>query len=82
MISILNGSVVGPGKLELLYRVLDESFTEVIAARPASDPGTEQDIRACLAQAILEAVDQGVTDPEELKQIAVRSFAPKPEDIG
>ena len=82
MTSIVKGSVIGPGKLELLYRVLDESFAEAIAARPLFDPGHEIDIRVRLAEHILEAFERGVVDPILLRQIAIRSFSAKPEDIG
>ena len=54
----------------------------MITARPVSDPGIVMEIRERLASAILEAFDRGVVDPERLKLIAVRSFAPKPDDIG
>jgi hypothetical protein len=82
VINDINRSVVGPGRPAQIYGVLDESFEEVIAARPVSDPGIQMDIRMGLAQVILEAFDRGVVDPERLKLMAVRSFAPKPEDIG
>jgi hypothetical protein len=82
VITNIDSKVVGPERLALLYRVLDESFEKVIRARPPADPGTEIDIRAGLALAILEAFERGVVDPEKLKHIAIRSFAPKPEDIG
>jgi hypothetical protein len=82
LISSINHHVVDPDRLALLYRVLDDSFEEVTATRPPSDPGMEMDIRVRLAQEILEAFDRGVVDPERLKRIAVRSLAPKPDDIG
>jgi hypothetical protein len=78
----ISGKVVGPERLALLYRVLDKSFEEVIRARPPADPVTEMDIRVSLAQAILEAFERGVVDPEKLKRIAIRRLAPRPEDIG
>jgi hypothetical protein len=82
LISSINHHVVDPDRLALLYRVLDDSFEEVTATRPPSDPGMEMDIRVRLAQEILEAFDRGVVDPERLKRITVRSLAPKPDDIG
>ena len=82
MITKIESDVVSPDRLALLFRVVDASFEEVIRTRPPSDHGTEMHIRAGLAQAILEAFDRGVVDPEKLKRIAIRSFAPKPEDIG
>jgi len=82
VVTNISGSVVGPDRLAQLYRVLDESFEEVVTARPPPDPGLEMDIRVRLAHAILEAFDRGIVDPERLKLIAIRSFAPKPEDIG
>jgi hypothetical protein len=82
VIGILSGSDIGPDKFELLCRVLHESFAKVIAARPIFDPGAEMDIRGRLAEQIREAFDRGVVDPEILKQIAVRTLTPKPDDIG
>ena len=82
MVSIVSGSVIDPGKTELLYRILDESFVEVIAARPIFDPGAELDIRGRLAEQIREAFESGVDDAVMLKQIAVRGVSAKPEDIG
>jgi hypothetical protein len=82
VITNINREVVGPERLALLYRVLDKSFEEVIRARPTFDPQIEMDIRVRLAQAILESCDRGIVEPERLKRIAVRSLAPKPDDIG
>src|SRR5690242_10002601 len=82
VVSIISGSGIDPGKAELLYRIMDESFSEVTAARPIFDPSVEVDIRARLAQKIYDAFEDGVVDPVTLKQIAIRSFLTKPEDVG
>jgi hypothetical protein len=75
-------SISDPNILEIRYRVLDESFAAIVAARPISDPGIQMDIRIRLAEIILQALDGGEIDPAKLKQIAVRSFATAPEDVG
>jgi hypothetical protein len=80
--NFIDPDAIGPEKLELLYRVLEESFADVIAARPTSDPGIEMEIRIRLAQSIIGAFDRGVVDLERLRKIAVEGLAPRPEDIG
>jgi hypothetical protein len=62
--------------------VLDESLAVIVAARPLLDPGVEMEIRIRLAEIIMGALEGGEVDPVELKKIAVRAFAPTPEDVG
>jgi hypothetical protein len=68
-------TVIHPLKLEMLYRVLDESLAEVLSARPAATPAIEMRIRVCLAEQILAALERGEVDPAKLKDVAVTSVA-------
>jgi hypothetical protein len=75
-------SITDPQTLEVLYRVLDESLAVIVTARPPPDPGVEMEIRIRLAEIIMGGLQGGEVDPVRLKQIAVRAFAPTPEDVG
>jgi hypothetical protein len=75
-------SITDPHTLEVLYRVLDESLAAIVAARPPPDSGVEMEIRIHLAEIIMEALQGGEVDPVKLKRIAIRAFAPTPEDVG
>jgi hypothetical protein len=75
-------SISDPRTLQVLYRVLDESLAEIVAARPPPNPNVEMEIRIRLAEIIIGALQGSQVDPVKLKQIAVRAFAPTPEDVG
>ena len=75
-------SITDPQTLEVLYGVLDESLAAIVAARPPPNPKVEMEIRVRLAEIIIGALQGGQVDPVKLKQIAVRAFAPTPEDVG
>jgi hypothetical protein len=76
----VNNVIIGPESLEMLCRVLDESFKR-IAERPL-EARMQEPIRIRLAQIIVHAFNDGEVDPVKLKQIAVARYSPSPEDIG
>jgi hypothetical protein len=77
----VNSNIIEP-ETAMLYRVLDESFECIVAARPSLDTAMKEDLRIRLAQLIRGAFERGEVDPVILKQIAVGRLAPAPEDIG
>ena len=77
-----NASVIQPKTLAMLCRVLDESCDGIVATRLSLSTGAKDDLRISVAQLVLAAFDRGEVDPAKLKQIAVRNFAPSPEDVG
>jgi len=80
--AVKNGSVIHPDTLTMLCRVMDDSCESIIAARPALSAGGQDDLRIWVAQVVMAAFDQGVVDPEKLKQIVVNKIAPQPMDNG
>jgi hypothetical protein len=67
---------------EKTLKGLEDAFLEVLATLAANDPHRITDnagIRVAVIHRLLELVEGGVTDPEELRTLALRHFTIQPE---
>jgi hypothetical protein len=67
--------VVSPNKLAMLCRALQEAYAEALLDSPGLSKADERDLKARLARLILDAYQQGETEPRLLKEIALARLA-------
>ena len=72
-----NGSrLYSPENIELLCRVLRESFLTIVDGGEMTDDTREERIRTRLAKVIITAFDTGERNPETLARMAIQVVAP------
>jgi hypothetical protein len=60
--------------LRVLQQVFDSAWATIEAARPSRDRTKDEELRTRIAKAIVAQASEGVSDPEELREAALRDL--------
>ena len=63
--------------LRVLQQVFDSAWARIEAERPLRDRQKDEELRTRIAKAIVAQASLGVSDPEELREAALRDLEPR-----